>query len=457
MYEALARAWSLHQAGEHAAAAGAYESILAAEPAQADALNCYGILLMQSGRAGEALALFRRAVASDASQAAFHLNVARAAVRLGQPELALDAADAALARLPSANARLLRGVALRDLDRAHDARDAFREGAQHHPDDFALRFNLAVAELEAGSADASVLHFEHLLQAQPNEPRAWLGLGNARAAQGALEAAEQAYRHALRLAPKLPDAWRLLGLAAIQRGEARVAMDALQRALQLDPRDQAALAALGVAATQTGDPIANTLLDFDTLLHTAPLSVPGLDLDVLTEELFAHPSLRYDRGQKTTRDGGQTGNLAGATTPQLQRFVAALREEIATRIALAAARFAQTRHPLARTAPARWQLNLWATVLRTQGHQAAHLHPSGWMSGVFYVALPAVDAAHESGWIEFGIPPAELAPEAGLPRRRVQPRVGELTTFPSCLYHRTVPHVGRAPRISLAFDVVPLA
>ena len=62
----------------------------------------------------------------------------------------------------------------------------------------------------------------------------------------------------------------------------------------------------------------------------------------------------------------------------------------------------------------------------------------------------------EDGWIEFGLPPAELAPEEGLPRKRLSPRVGELVTFPSYLYHRTVPHTGDAPRISLAFDVLPL-
>jgi hypothetical protein len=96
-------------------------------------------------------------------------------------------------------------------------------------------------------------------------------------------------------------------------------------------------------------------------------------------------------------------------------------------------------------------------VLRQQGHQAPHLHPSGWLSGVYYVALPQVGQGSEDGWIEFGIPPCELADETGLPRRRLQPRVGELTTFPSYLYHRTVPHAGSAPRISLAFDVVPIA
>ena len=455
MHEALAHAWSLHQAGEREAAERAYRELLAREPALGDALNCYGILLMQGGRADEALALFLRAVASDAKQPPFRLNVARAALRLGRPDLALEAADVALELAPSANAWLLRGVALRDLDRLEEARAAFRKGVQKHPGDLALEYNLAVGELDLGNAKAAAAQFEKLLQARPNEARAWLGLGNANAAQGVLEAAEQAYRRAASLAPELPEAWRLLGLTLVQRGQPRIAMEALRRALQRDPRDQAALAALGVAATLAADPVAHALLDFDAVVHTAPLR-GAFDHEALAVEILAHPTLRYDRGQKTTRDGGQTGNLAGAATPQLAAFESALREEIAGRVAQAAARHAAAHHPLAGTAPTNWQLNLWATVLNRSGHQASHLHPSGWMSGVYYVSLPDVDDTHESGWIEFGLPPGELAGEEGLPRRRVQPRVGELTTFPSYLYHRTLPHAGTAPRISLAFDVVPL-
>jgi uncharacterized protein (TIGR02466 family) len=468
MHEALARAWSLHQAGEREAAERAYRELLEREPALGDALNCFGILLMQTGRADEALALFQRAVESDIGQAPFRLNVARAALRVGRPELALEAADAALGLAPNANAWLLRGVALRDLDRADEARAAFRKGVQKHPDDLALQYNLAVGELDAGNAKGAVAQFEKLLQARPNEARAWIGLGNARAAGDALEAAEQAYRRAVSLAPELSEAWRLLGITLVQRGQPGIAVEALRRALQRDPRDQAALAALGVAATLARDPIAATLLDFDAIVRIGPLQIPGghdaqdasgpatIDHAALAAEILAHPTLRYDRGQKTTRDGGQTGNLVDANTPQLARFVQALREGIAQRIAQAAAGYAAAHHPLANTAPSRWQLNLWATVLNRSGRQASHLHPSGWMSGVYYVALPDVDDMQENGWIEFGIPPEELAAETNMPRRRVRPRVGELTTFPSYLYHRTVPHTGESPRISLAFDVVPV-
>jgi uncharacterized protein (TIGR02466 family) len=455
MADALARAWSLHQAGERAAAERAYGEILALDPTQADTLNCYGILLMQSGRPDEAYALFRRAVASDAKQAPFQLNVARAALRIGRAEAALEASDAALELASSANAWLLRGVALRDLDRALDARAAFRKGAQKFPDDYALAYNLAVSEMDAGNPQAAAMQFERLLATRPNDARGWVGLGNARAAAQSLDGAEAAYRQALTLAPRLPEAWRLLGLVQIQRGKPRPASEALRRGLMHEPRDQAALAALAVAASQCGDDIARRLLDFDRIVHTA-IFASDIDVEALTAEILAQPSLRYDRNQKTTRDGGQTGNLVEAATPALATFVARLHEEAAARIAAAAERFERDAHPLARTQPQRWQINLWATVLKEQGRQAPHLHPSGWLSGVYYVAVPDICETSEAGWLEFGRPPAELTIDETLPMRRLLPRAGELTTFPSYLYHRTVPHVGREPRISLAFDVVPL-
>ena len=85
------------------------------------------------------------------------------------------------------------------------------------------------------------------------------------------------------------------------------------------------------------------------------------------------------------------------------------------------------------------------------------MHPAGWMSGVYYLATPGIGAGSESGWIEFGTPPPDLyaGDVAPLPRRRLQPRMGDLVSFPSWLYHHTVPHADTALRISLAFDVVP--
>ena len=53
---------------------------------------------------------------------------------------------------------------------------------------------------------------------------------------------------------------------------------------------------------------------------------------------------------------------------------------------------------------------MWATVLDQGGHQAPHVHPTGWLSGVYYAAVPepAPGSPPDAGWIEFGRAPDEL-------------------------------------------------
>lgn len=97
----------------------------------------------------------------------------------------------------------------------------------------------------------------------------------------------------------------------------------------------------------------------------------------------------------------------------------------------------------------------WATVMRSQGHQSAHIHPTAWLSGVYYVTVPDLvkrgDNAHK-GWIEFGRPPEHYPIKVDPDVTFIEPVEGKLTLFPSYLYHRTVPYEDDAMRISIAFD-----
>ena len=114
-------------------------------------------------------------------------------------------------------------------------------------------------------------------------------------------------------------------------------------------------------------------------------------------------------------------------------------------------------HPFVAAAPARWTLNGWGVILQAQGHQRAHIHPSGWLSGVYYVRVPrAVGSASQQGWIEFGEPPANIGCRRVHQTRRVAPEAGRMLLFPSYVYHRTIPFQDSENRISFAFDVVPL-
>jgi tetratricopeptide (TPR) repeat protein len=92
----------------------------------------------------------------------------------------------------------------------------------------------------------------------------------------------------------------------------------------------------------------------------------------------------------------------------------------------------------------------WSVRLRDAGFHANHIHPAGWLSSAFYVAVPDAATAQE-GWLKLGEPQAELG--LGLaPFRHVEPKPGRLVLFPSTMWHGTIPFAA-GERITVAFDV----
>jgi len=83
-----------------------------------------------------------------------------------------------------------------------------------------------------------------------------------------------------------------------------------------------------------------------------------------------------------------------------------------------------------------------------------HLHPEGWLSSAYYVAVPpeTTDPHARSGWLKFGEP--ALPVPGATPAFAVQPLPGRLVLFPSYLWHGTTAIHGTEPRLTLAFDVV---
>ena len=112
---------------------------------------------------------------------------------------------------------------------------------------------------------------------------------------------------------------------------------------------------------------------------------------------------------------------------------------------------------LANPAP-RTELIGWATAMRAQGHQSAHIHPTSWLSAVYYVRVPDLvrrgDNAHK-GWIEFGQPPEHYPITKESDVTFIEPVEGKLILVPSYVYHRTMPYEDDALRISIAFDFDP--
>jgi Putative 2OG-Fe(II) oxygenase len=108
--------------------------------------------------------------------------------------------------------------------------------------------------------------------------------------------------------------------------------------------------------------------------------------------------------------------------------------------------------------PGHVRFNSWASLLHGDGHQRWHVHPDGWLSGVYYVDLPKVqrDDGGKEGDIEFGVFPfnSEI-PDFDGHCWRIRPEAGTLLLFPSYYAHRTWPTEVSDWRLSIAFDVIP--
>ena len=204
------------------------------------------------------------------------------------------------------------------------------------------------------------------------------------------------------------------------------------------------------------------LHDFETLILEIPCAPPDGFADMpalnhaLAEHVVGHPTLVADPAGHATRNGQHTGNLLLEPKGPILFLEGLIREAVEVYRGRCDG---ESDHPVLGHAPEGWSLYMWAIVLKASGHQIPHVHPGGWLSGVYYVQTPHVVEASENGnagWIEFGRPPGRYGVETPA-TRSILPREGNMLLFPSYMYHRTIPFDDTGTRISIAFDIIPLA
>lgn len=94
-------------------------------------------------------------------------------------------------------------------------------------------------------------------------------------------------------------------------------------------------------------------------------------------------------------------------------------------------------------------LNGWAVKLKKGGYNEPHIHPQGWISGVYYSKVPNFSGVELAGSLELGV----LLPNTKFqPIKSIKVKEGMFILFPSYYSHRTVPFHSEETRISIAFD-----
>ena len=98
--------------------------------------------------------------------------------------------------------------------------------------------------------------------------------------------------------------------------------------------------------------------------------------------------------------------------------------------------------------------SMWGNISPKGGMNFTHIHPSGWMSGVYYIQLPK-----DNDVITFEDPrPARMMDfqRSCLVKDEYfdyQVKVGDLILFPSWLPHFVLPNTSEENRISISFNI----
>lgn len=493
-----ARAGSALRAGRRDEAALLARRALETEPPEAETLSMLSTILLSLGDSANAAVLMEAAIGrvSAAAPAAWYLGLGDALAGRGQRDEALDAYRRAVAAAPE-DIGGVRALA-RALQSVHDvpaAADAWRQVVALAPDDWEAHNDLGAALTELRDFDAAQAAFDTARASAPNEPTvlvnratldlrrgrggdavsaleacvaahpgfapAVLGLGFALREQGRLDDATHALRRALELLPT--DATAACGLSRVllENDRAAEASDVAKAHLAHAPGHAGALAAEALARRALGDtPAVDALLDHERLITSVELDVPDgfADLDAFNRAFSAHaaahPSLVRSPVSHATTGALHSGSLLVAPRGPVAPFERALRTAIAS---YSRGLPSLPDHPFIAGRPRAACLEVWCVVMERGGHQTPHIHPSSWLSGVYYPEVPEAirTGTGPEGWLEFGDAdrpfPSRLAPRV----TRIRPVEGLLVLFPSYFYHRTVPFDGPGRRISVAFDLFP--
>lgn len=453
----------LYQAKKRGLAEAACHQFLESTPDDAETLSILAATLIDRGAFEQAEAALTRAHELAAHSPIPWTNLGRFFQQQGRWAEAREHYARAVEAFPE---NVLFQATLGQIcQRAGDfaaAETAYRRATELQPENATMIMNTGMVVLRQERVDEAVALFNRAIELSPKLAAAFGNLGNAEQKRGDLAAAEAAYRQASILDPKDVLSYVSLGLVKLRRGGAREAAEIFERAIAKHGPERRAAAWFPYArAQEMGQMPAGFRAELARLVtRTALVPPPGFasiaDMNhALAEALRADTTLVWEPRGKATRKGGQTGLLLDNPREPFLAFEATLRRAIDAHFD--AIKF-EKKHPFFGYVPRTYQIDMWGTLLSEGGHQHAHIHAGGWMSGVYYVALPPAIGGGENsndGWIEFGNPPPDFNADFEPKTLIYEPREGEALFFPSYVFHRTLPFTGNAQRISLAFDVKP--
>ena len=271
----LAEGLTWHLAGDWSAAENAYRQILSAVPQHPSAWHYLGVLRHQQGRADEAIACLREAIAAAPSAAIYgHLGLAFKAA--GRKDEALRAYRQALDLAPTEVGTLANlGNLLRERGELPEARHCLQQALTLDPEHVESHYNLALVCEAEGDILAAISAWQAVDERRPGLIDVYYHLGVCHRRLGQIQAAIGAWCEGLAIDPDHLPTLNDLGAVLTEYGKVDEAVQCFERILAQAPLHLAALSNLGVALKSQGR-LHETLDVYDLVLAQYPGHLPAL-------------------------------------------------------------------------------------------------------------------------------------------------------------------------------------
>jgi len=227
---------ALAEEGRFAEAVVHYEEALRIRPKDVDIRYNYANALARQGKMREAVVQYEIVLKTEPGKAAVHNNLAIALASIGQTDKALGHWREALRLKPDyEEAQVNLRMALERLKKPQAIEDKAASAQGIDADTADGQMRLGIGQLQKGTVDGAVAHFEEALKRNPRLTEAHLSLGIIMAKKQNLDAAIRHFQEALKINPQFAKAHNSLAVILAQKGRTEEAVTHLREALRINP------------------------------------------------------------------------------------------------------------------------------------------------------------------------------------------------------------------------------
>ncbi|MEE2961969.1 MAG: tetratricopeptide repeat protein [Myxococcota bacterium] len=438
----------------------AYQQAIVQQPDYSPAYNNLGLLFKKVNQLQKATSCFQKAIACSPSYEKSYSNLGGILLDLERYEESVEFSEKALAINPKfAIAKLNLALASLALKQTEKAIKYLDELYEDNPNDGNILNAYGQAYESLKQKTRAMEYFREASLHDASQGIANLSLGHLHRQAGELKPAIDCYAQAAHIPSTKSESSGWLVRTLLQNDQPEEALKYCQTlgpGVEEYPHGMKLKAFRCIALSELGQTkelreiqnLHREILIKDSANH-------GSLNHSLAEFLSTHPSLKTSQAHHATRLAFHSSHLHNSPEPCIKEIFKFITAQVEQYLAHKRECFKPDK---TESIPSSYLINLWAIVMKGEGHQIPHIHPSGYLSGVYYVQAPPLLEAETDAppaHLVFGQGTEDLYHHSSPETLTLAPKPGRLVIFPSHFWHHTVPFNYPENRISLAFDVVP--